>query len=79
MVVFICFATKTVHLEYVDDYATAGFLVAYKRFISYRRLSLDMYSDNGTNFQGAERELYHAFQSFAADPQTKAAIANGNV
>jgi len=48
--VFICLATKVVHLEYVDDYASVGFLAAFKRFASRRRLPSDMYSDNGTNF-----------------------------
>ncbi|XP_029178132.1 uncharacterized protein LOC114945946 [Nylanderia fulva] len=29
---FICLATRAIHLEYVDDYATSGFVAAFKRF-----------------------------------------------
>ncbi|XP_029155176.1 uncharacterized protein LOC114928260 [Nylanderia fulva] len=79
VVVFICLATKAVHLEYVDDYTTAGFLAAFKRFASRRGLPSDIYSDNGTNFQGADRELYSVFQRLIADPELKNTVANDNV
>ncbi|XP_070153697.1 uncharacterized protein [Polyergus mexicanus] len=77
--VFICLSTKAVHLEYVDDYATNGFLSAFRRFASRRGLPSDMYSDNGTNFQGADRELNTTFQRLVADPQIQDAIANDNI
>lgn len=76
---FICLATKAIHLEYVDDYATTGFLSAFRRFASRRGLSSDIYSDNGTNFQGADRELSVAFQNLVADPLLKDSIANDNI
>jgi len=79
VIVFVCFATKAVHLEYADDYATSGFLAAFKRFTSRRGLPSDLYSDNGTNFQGADRELSVAFQRLIADPKVKDAIANDNI
>ncbi|XP_070166148.1 uncharacterized protein [Polyergus mexicanus] len=77
--VFICLSTKAVHLEYVDDYASNGFLSAFRRFASRRGLPSDMYSDNGTNFQGADRELNTTFQRLVADPQIQDAIANDNI
>jgi len=60
---FICLATSAVHLEYVDDCATSGFVAAFRRFVSRRGLPTDVYSDNGTNFQGADNELRRAFIS----------------
>jgi len=57
---FICLATRAVHLEYVDDYATSGFVAAFRRFVSRRGLPTDVYSDN---FQGADNELRRAFIS----------------
>jgi hypothetical protein len=54
---FVCLATKAIHLEVVEDYTTAGFLAASRRFVSRRGLPAHMYSDNGTNFHGADREL----------------------
>ncbi|CAI6372181.1 unnamed protein product [Macrosiphum euphorbiae] len=56
--VFICFATKAVqHLELVGDLSTNAFLAALRRFWSRRGISKTIYSDNGTNFVCANRQL----------------------
>lgn len=54
---FVCLATKAIHLEVAVDLSTTGFLNAFKRFIARRGCPSDMYSDNGTNFVGANNEL----------------------
>ncbi|XP_011858216.1 PREDICTED: uncharacterized protein LOC105555782 [Vollenhovia emeryi] len=54
--VFICMATKAVHLEVVSELSDA-FLNSFKRFIGRRGRPTDVFSDNGTNFVGANREL----------------------
>lgn len=77
--IFICLTTKTIHLEYVDDYAAVGFLAAFRRFVSRRGLPSDMYSDNGTNFHGADRELNLTFKRLVSDPQIRNVIANDHV
>lgn len=64
--VFICMATKAVHLEIVSDMTTEGFLGAFGRFIGRRGIPSHVYSDNGTNFVGANnelRELYYLLES----------------
>jgi len=55
--VFVCFATKAIHLELVGDLSTAGFLGALKRFISRRGAIFELNSDCGSNFVGANAEL----------------------
>ncbi|XP_058446413.1 uncharacterized protein LOC131427338 [Malaya genurostris] len=55
--VFVCFATKAVHLELVGDLSTAKFIEALRRFVSRRGLCSEIYSDNGRNFIGAANEL----------------------
>jgi len=45
------------YLEVVSDLSTDAFLNAFKRFISRRGRPANVYSDNGTNFVGANREL----------------------
>ncbi|XP_066595397.1 uncharacterized protein [Prorops nasuta] len=60
---FICFATKAIHLELVGDLTTASFLVALRRFTGRRGQCTKIYSDNGTTFQGAARELKEMFNS----------------
>lgn len=59
---FICMATRAVHLEAVSELSTQGFLAAFKRFIARRGYCSDIYSDNGSNFLGASRELKQVFQ-----------------
>ncbi|XP_055604940.1 uncharacterized protein LOC129753170 [Uranotaenia lowii] len=56
--VFICFATKAVHLELVTDLTTDRFLQALRRFIGRWGKVSDIYSDNGTNFIGARNYLH---------------------
>ncbi|XP_025997117.2 uncharacterized protein LOC113005584 [Solenopsis invicta] len=66
--IFICMATRAIHLELVDGYSTAAFLGAFSRFCSRRGLPTSVYSDNGTTFVGADRELTAAFRSALRDP-----------
>ena len=53
--VFVCFATKAVHLEVVSDLSSDAFIAALRRFISRRGVCTHLYSDNATNFTGANR------------------------
>jgi hypothetical protein len=55
--------TKAVHLELVTALTTEAFLATLKRFISRRGRAAHLYSDNATNFVGAERELKEQFAS----------------
>ncbi|XP_075157807.1 uncharacterized protein LOC142231072 [Haematobia irritans] len=55
--VFVCFSTKAIHLEATSDLSTTTFLAAFHRFISRRGCPKTIFSDNGTNFVGASREM----------------------
>jgi len=55
--VFICFATRAVHLEIVEDMTSEAFMACLRRLISRRGHCAVIHSDNGTNFVGAQREL----------------------
>ena len=56
--VFVCLATKAVHLELVSDLTTSAFIATLRRFIGQRGIPLTIWSDHGTNFVGAEKEIY---------------------
>ncbi|XP_050305599.1 uncharacterized protein LOC126742837 [Anthonomus grandis grandis] len=55
--VSVCFITKVIHLEIVSDLSSEAFILALRRFVSHRGKPGHIYSDNGTNFKGANREL----------------------
>lgn len=55
--IFVCLATKAVHLEAVSDLSTEAFLSALQRFVSRRGTPALIRSDCGTNFVGARNEL----------------------
>ncbi|CAF4927804.1 unnamed protein product [Pieris macdunnoughi] len=54
---FVCMVTKAIHLEVVSDLTADSFIAAFKRFLARRGHVSDIWSDNGTNFVGASKEL----------------------
>lgn len=69
LALFICFATKAVHVELVNDLSTDAFLRALKRFIADRPVVGKIYSDNGTNFVGTSRHLKGVRDTLAASKE----------
>ena len=55
--VFVSLSVKAVHLELVSDLTSEAFIATLRRFISRRGKPSLIWSDNGTNFVGASREL----------------------
>ncbi|XP_067206332.1 uncharacterized protein [Linepithema humile] len=64
---FVCLATKAVHIELTADLSTEAYLNVFKRFISRRGRPTDMYSDNGLNFVGARRQFNELYELFNDD------------
>ena len=71
--VFVCMATKAVHLEVVSDQTTAAFQAALQRFVARRGCPDHLYSDNGANFVGARNDL-HSLYSFLQDQKNSTTI-----
>ncbi|XP_063830297.1 uncharacterized protein LOC135079574 [Ostrinia nubilalis] len=61
--VFVCLATKAVHLELVTDLSTQSFLAAFRRMCARRGTPRHVYSDNGTNFVGADNILKREYKA----------------
>jgi hypothetical protein len=59
---FTCMATRAVHIEIAHSLDTDSAIMAIRRFVSRRGAPEKLFSDNGTNFHGAERELREALE-----------------
>uniref|UniRef100_A0A8D9B3Q3 Integrase catalytic domain-containing protein n=1 Tax=Cacopsylla melanoneura TaxID=428564 RepID=A0A8D9B3Q3_9HEMI len=69
---FICLATKAIHLEVVADLSTSAFMNSLKRFLSRRGPIKSMLSDNGTNFVGAKNHLDGIYSLLNSDEYKQA-------
>ena len=58
---FTCMACRAVHIEVTHSLNTDSFILALRRLIGRRGKIRSIYSDNGGNFIGADRELKRAF------------------
>ncbi|XP_055584735.1 uncharacterized protein LOC129737599 [Uranotaenia lowii] len=54
---FTCLTIRAVHLEVIYSLTTEACIMGIRRFIGRRGSPVEFHSDNGTNFQGAERLL----------------------
>ncbi|XP_062702756.1 uncharacterized protein LOC134285626 [Aedes albopictus] len=54
---FTCLTVRAIHLELTMSLSTEACKLAIRRFIARRGAPTEIYSDQGTNFQGASREL----------------------
>lgn len=70
---FVCTVTKAIHIELVTDLTSAAFIAAFRRFVARRGHCKEIWSDRGTNFVGASRELELAYKN--SKSQTVAEIS----
>ena len=59
--IFVCFSTRAVHLEPVEDCESESFIAAFHRFSARRGQCVEIRSDCGRNFVGADAELRDMF------------------
>lgn len=64
---FTCMVTRAVHLEVAHGLTTQSCLMAISRFIARRDWPIEFLSDNGTNFQGASKELLALIRNIEFD------------
>ena len=65
--VFTCLTMRGVHIEIANSLDTDLFINALRRFIARRGRPKEIFSDNGTNFVGANRVFRDALQTFNQD------------
>ncbi|KAF0745786.1 Uncharacterized protein FWK35_00034883, partial [Aphis craccivora] len=55
--------TKAIHIEVVEDLTSNSFIATLRRFMARRGKPAEIWSDNATNFVGAQRELANYLQN----------------
>ena len=73
--VFVSLSVKAVHLELVSNLSTEAFLACLRRFVSRRGKPATIWSDHGTNFVGANRQLNDLY-TFLRDRDTENSITS---
>ena len=69
-VLFTCLSTRAVHLEVAHALTTDACIMAIRRMIGRRGRPHQIWSDNGTNLRGAERELRESLNDLDQDQLT---------
>lgn len=72
---FVCMSVKAVHIEIVSDLSTEAFLAALDRFVARRGIPSNIYSDCGTNYVGAARQLKTLFRDANAQDRLSSHVA----
>ncbi|XP_050076750.1 uncharacterized protein LOC126563931 [Anopheles maculipalpis] len=65
--IFVCFATRAVHIELVSDLTSTAFLSALRRFVARRGIVAELHSDNATTFKGASHEFHRIYRMLKTD------------
>ncbi|XP_045497496.1 uncharacterized protein LOC123695635 [Colias croceus] len=75
---FVCMSTRAIHLEAVTDLTAQAFIAAFRRFVARRGHCENLWSDNGTNFVGAAKELRELFDKGQANITSEVAAILAN-
>ncbi|XP_074031706.1 uncharacterized protein [Leptinotarsa decemlineata] len=66
-VIFTCMVTRAIHLEIAHDLSTNSFINVLRQFGCRRGFPEELYSDNGKNFIGAEKEISQELKKLNQD------------
>ena len=72
--VFVSLSVKAAHLELVSDLTSEAFISTFRRFIARRGKPSLVWSDHGSNFVGAQKDLKQLAE-FLEDQKTQNAIS----
>jgi hypothetical protein len=74
---FTCLTTRAVHVEIANCLDTDSCIQAIRRFTSVRGQPKEIWSDNGSNFVGAEREMKKSMDEIDQDKMNSAMTTEG--
>ncbi|XP_036346838.1 uncharacterized protein LOC118756166 [Rhagoletis pomonella] len=75
--IFVCLKTRAVHIDMITDLSARAFIACYERFIARRGRCERMYSDNGTSFVGASKDIARAYERWRASDMFSELVLKG--
>lgn len=57
MAIFVCFATRAIHIELAEDQSSEAFMNVLKRFIARRGCPSNIYSEQRFEFRGLSTRI----------------------
>ncbi|XP_063834897.1 uncharacterized protein LOC135084084 [Ostrinia nubilalis] len=75
-VLFTCLTVRAVHLEVVASLTADSLIMALRRMAARRGWPCHLYSDNGTNLRGAEKELQRCMSALDVDVLRQEGVNN---
>ncbi|KAL0821975.1 hypothetical protein ABMA28_005363 [Loxostege sticticalis] len=76
-VLFTCLTVRAIHIEIVSSLTADALIMALRRMAARRGWPKSIYSDNGTNMRGADKELRRAFQELDKEEVVLQAVNKG--
>lgn len=70
-VIFICMVIKAIHIEIAQDLSFNSFMHVFIQFGCRRGFPEEIYSDNGSNFKKASKEIQNALDNWPKDELIK--------
>lgn len=77
--IFVCMSVKAIHIELVSDLTAEAFVAALRRMIARRGSISNVYSDNGTNFVKANKDLIELVQNDVCNDEIYRALAKEGI
>ncbi|XP_055923993.1 uncharacterized protein LOC129954238 [Eupeodes corollae] len=78
-VLFTCLTIRAIHIEVAHSLSSDSCILAIKRFCSRRGKPVELWSDNGTNFKGANQELKNAVASLSNSNDLSEKVMNQGI
>ncbi|XP_043063902.1 uncharacterized protein LOC122320026 [Drosophila ficusphila] len=76
-VIFTCMTTRAVHLEIAEDLSCNAFMHVFRQFGCRRGFPTELYSDNGTNFRRADKDIREIMEEWSNDKLTQFLTTKG--
>lgn len=73
--IFTCLTSRAIHLELANSLSTSSAVMALRRMVARRGCPTEIWSDNGTNLTGANKELRQAIDTATAEEAAKRTIS----